>query len=95
MPGVEKISIALPADMIGIVRGAVAAGEYASTSEAIREALRDWTLKRRRLELELSELRQLIREGLESGPSIPADQLFNRLKAKYAAMDEDLAASSE
>ena len=37
MPGVEKISIALPADMIGIVRGAVAAGEYASTSEAIRE----------------------------------------------------------
>ena len=32
--------------MAATVRGAVEGGEYASTSEVVREALRDWTLKR-------------------------------------------------
>jgi antitoxin ParD1/3/4 len=83
---IEKISIALPQDMVGAVREAVASGEYATTSEVIREALRDWKLKRRIATLELEELRQLVREGMESGTSIPADQVFDRLKKKYAGM---------
>ena len=47
MAKVEKVSIALPPEMVGAVRDAVASGEYASTSEVIRDALRDWTLKRK------------------------------------------------
>ena len=86
MANIEKISIALPQDMVGAVREAVASGEYATTSEVIREALRDWKLKRRIATLELDELRQLVREGMESGTSIPADQVFDRLKKKYAGM---------
>ncbi|MEO8280830.1 MAG: ribbon-helix-helix protein, CopG family, partial [Ideonella sp.] len=43
----EKISIALPAEMVAIVRSAVETGEYASSSEVVRDALRDWTRKRR------------------------------------------------
>lgn len=46
MSTVEKISIALPPEMVSIVRSAVATGEYASSSEVIRDALRDWTYKR-------------------------------------------------
>ena len=42
----EKISIALPSEMVAVVRGAVATGEYASSSEVVRDALRDWTHKR-------------------------------------------------
>jgi Arc/MetJ-type ribon-helix-helix transcriptional regulator len=42
------------ADMAGLVKGAVDEGDYASTSEVIREALRDWKLKR---ELRLRQLR--------------------------------------
>lgn len=45
MTTAEKISIALPPEMVHIVRGAVATGEYASSSEVIRDALRDWTYK--------------------------------------------------
>ena len=86
MANVEKISIALPPDMAGLVRAAVESGEYATTSEVIREALRDWKLKRRIAVLELDELRQLVREGMESGVSVPAERVFDRLKGKYAAL---------
>ena len=47
MAEIEKISVALPHEMVSIVREAVERGEYASSSEVIRDALRDWTLKRK------------------------------------------------
>jgi uncharacterized protein len=46
MATIEKISIALSSDMLSMVRGVVAAGDYASTSEVIREALREWKARR-------------------------------------------------
>ena len=46
MPNVEKLSIALTPEMATLVRDAVKSGEYASSSEIIREALRDWKYKR-------------------------------------------------
>lgn len=90
MANVEKLSIALPPEMAGSLREAVESGEYATVSEVIREALRDWKLKRRIASIEEDELRRLVREGIESGPSIPANGVFSRLRSKYAAMaDED------
>jgi hypothetical protein len=41
---VEKLSIALTPEMAAIVHHSVESGEYASSSEIIREALRDWKL---------------------------------------------------
>ena len=46
MTTAEKISIALPPEMVPVIRNAVATGEYASSSEVVRDALRDWTNKR-------------------------------------------------
>ncbi|MBD2488416.1 type II toxin-antitoxin system ParD family antitoxin [Aulosira sp. FACHB-615] len=46
MPNVEKISVALTPEMAALVRNAVESGEYASSSEVIREALREWKQKR-------------------------------------------------
>jgi len=46
MAAVERLTITLPAEMAGMVKGAVDEGNYASTSEVIREALRDWKMKR-------------------------------------------------
>ena len=88
MATVEKISIALPPDMVGVLRTAVASGEYASASEVIREALRDWKLKRKVESLELNELRRLVQEGIESGPSIDAELVFSRLRSKYKDMSD-------
>jgi putative addiction module CopG family antidote len=42
MSKVEKISIALTDEMLASVKEAVASGDYASSSEVIRHALRDW-----------------------------------------------------
>ena len=67
MAGVEKISIALTKDMASVVRQAVDSGEYASNSEVIRDALRDWTFKRTIREQRIDELRHLWNEGIKSG----------------------------
>lgn len=66
MANIEKISVALPADMLARVRAAVESGDYASTSEVIREALREWKGRRETREEAIEELRQLWREGLAS-----------------------------
>lgn len=87
MSTVEKISIALPPDMVLLLKAAVESGEYASSSEVIREALRAWKLKRKVETLELDELRRLVQEGAESGPSIDAELVFSRLRAKYASFE--------
>ena len=86
MPNVEKISIALPGEMVAALRAAVDSGEYSSASEVIREALRGWKVKRKVEAMEVEELRRLWHEGVDSGPSLNADAVFARLKAKYAAM---------
>jgi antitoxin ParD1/3/4 len=68
MANVEKLSIALTPEMAGLVRQAVASGEYATTSEVVREALREWKQRHSVQPQPIEELRQLWEEGLASGP---------------------------
>jgi antitoxin ParD1/3/4 len=65
MSRVEKISIALTDEMLASVKDAVASGDYASSSEVIRHALRDW--KRQRQQDSIADIRQLIAEADMSG----------------------------
>ncbi|KAA0686874.1 type II toxin-antitoxin system ParD family antitoxin [Neorhizobium sp. P12A] len=69
MATVEKITIALTSEMAGFVRNAVEAGEYASTSEVIRDAVREWKERRDLLGYTVEDLRVLVQEGIDSGPS--------------------------
>ena len=41
MPSIERMTITLPADMAAVVKAAVEAGDSASTSELVRDALRE------------------------------------------------------
>lgn len=68
MTKVEKISVALTPQLAEAVRVAVDAGDYATNSEVIREALRLWQARRDRQAAQVEELRRLIQEGLDSGP---------------------------
>ncbi len=88
MGTVEKISVALPPDMVALLRDAVESGEYSSASEVVREALRAWKFRRKVESLETDELRQLVQEGVESGPGVDADLVFARLRAKYQKLAE-------
>ncbi len=89
MATVENINIALPSDMVSALRSAVKSGEYASSSDVIREALGDWKLKRKVESLEINELRRLVQEGIDSGPSIEGQLVFSRLRKKYSEADKD------
>ena len=87
MPNVEKISIALPPEMVAIVRQAVETGEYATSSEVVRDALRDWTQKRSLRQQGIEGLRQLWRQALEDPtPGASVDDVLNRLERKYQAL---------
>ncbi len=71
---IERLTITLPAIMADAVRDAVEGGDYASTSEVVREALRDWRVKRTVQQQELAALRTDIDRGL-------ADVKAGRVKA--------------
>ena len=85
MPAVERMTITMPVEMAETLRQTVAGGEYASTSEVVREALRDWTRARDAERRDLEALRTAIRAGLDSGSGIPAEEVFAELRARYAA----------
>jgi antitoxin ParD1/3/4 len=67
MSNVEKLSIALTPELAEVVREAVQKGEYASTSEVIREALREWGRKRDERAASIAYYRKLWDEGVASG----------------------------
>ena len=84
MSTIERLTITVPAEMAATVRQAVSGGDYASTSEVVREALRDWTRHHDAERRELDALREAIRAGLDSGPSIPAEEVYAELHAIIA-----------
>ena len=64
MSAIERITVTMPTDMAAEIKGAVDSG-YASTSEVVREALRDWRTKRAVQLQELTALKADIDQGLE------------------------------
>jgi len=64
MAVIERLTITLPTDMAALVKSAVEDGDYASTSEVIRAALRDWKMKRALQLQELAALKVDIDKGL-------------------------------
>jgi antitoxin ParD1/3/4 len=64
MAEIERMTITLPSDMAAVVKGAVEGGDYATSSEVVREALRDWKTKRALQLQELVTLKADIDRGL-------------------------------
>ena len=73
MADIQKVSVALTAEQITALKAAVQTGEYATTSEIVREALRDWQFKRELRQEDIRRLRRLWDEGKASGPAKPFD----------------------
>ena len=73
MAEIERMTITLPSDMAAVVDG-----DYASSSEVMREALGDWKMKRTLQLQELAALKAEIDRGL-------ADVAEGRVKAFYRA----------
>ena len=78
------MNISLTPQLEELIRSKVASGRYGSASEVVREALRLLEDRDRTSEEKLATLRGEIRKGLESGPSMDADEVFRRLDAFMA-----------
>lgn len=89
MSNVEKLSVALTPEMAALVRDAVKTGEYASSSEVIREALREWNRKRILRQEEIRQIKRLWEEGLKSGPGRFADISGIKAEARRRLEDTD------
>ena len=85
MAKLERITFTVPEEMAAKLRAAVEAGEYATTSEIVREALRDWNEQQERRQAALEKLRELIDAGLK-GPNSPAEEVFADLRAYVAQL---------
>lgn len=85
MSNVEKISVAVTPEMAAMMRQAVDSGEYASASEVMREALRDWKQRRHQREIAIEEIGRLWDIGIASGPARDGEEVFARLRRKLDA----------
>jgi|SRR5690349_14989102 antitoxin ParD1/3/4 len=91
MASIERMTITMPSDMAAVVKAAVEEGDYASTSEVVREALREWKLKRVAQGQELAALKADIEKGLAD---VAAGRLRSFEKAKIVARGRKLLAKS-
>jgi antitoxin ParD1/3/4 len=64
MSTIERMTITMPADMAAIAKAAVDSGDYASTSEVVRDALREWKMRRAIQVQEIAALKSDIDKGL-------------------------------
>ena len=91
MGKLERITVTMPEEMAAKLRAAVEAGEYATTSEIVRETIRAWSEERDREEAENAAMRAILDEA-RAGGRLPADEVFASVRehvAKVAA--EELA----
>ncbi len=90
MSEVEKMSIELPRAMTEMVREAVKSGRYATASEVISQALRDWDKYDRAKAAALEDMRSLIQEGIDSGPGEEwnAEKFKQELHAEFVAINK-------
>jgi antitoxin ParD1/3/4 len=67
MQNVEKMTIALSPEMVSMVKEAVESGDYVSSSEVVRDALRLWKSYQASRLQEIEALKALWQQGVESG----------------------------
>lgn len=85
MQNAEKISVTMTPEMLQVIRASVASGEYASTSEALRDAVRIWQREREERTERLEAIRIRVRTSVEDPrPALDAADVERRLQALHA-----------
>ena len=90
MSKLERITVTMPEEMAAKLRDAVEAGAYATTSEIVREAVRDWSADRDRRDAENAEIREILAAARASGRRTP-DEVRNAVLNRIAEIDTERA----
>jgi antitoxin ParD1/3/4 len=72
----------MPEEMAAKLREAVESGEYATTSEIVREALRGWNEHQERRHAAIGRIRELIAEAEKEEP-LDGPKVLAEFRAKY------------
>lgn len=88
MANVEKVSVSMTPQHADLLRDAVASGAYASGSEVIREAMRDWSAKWTQRRGDIAKLKAMWEEGKASGEAteVDFDELRNEARQELASV---------
>lgn len=90
MPSSETISITMPPEQLRAVRESVEAGEYASTSDLLSDAVRLWQRRRRDDAERLNVIRARIRRSLDDPrPALSLEEVDAHLEALFAQAEND------
>ena len=85
MQTAEKISITMTPEMMRVIRESVEAGEYASTSEAMRDAVRVWQRDRAEHKERLASIKARIRRSLDDPRhDLSSEEVENRIAKLHA-----------
>lgn len=91
MGAYERMTVVVPDAMAAKIHAAVEAGEYASASEVVRDAMRLWNERREFRQDELLALRDAWDQGKASGIAGPFDMkaTLARARSKKAAAPDN------
>lgn len=85
MQTAEKISITVTPEMLRAIRESVDAGDYTSTSEVIRHAMRLWQRERDEHAERMAAIKARIRKSLDDPrPDLPQEKLDAQMEAFIA-----------
>jgi antitoxin ParD1/3/4 len=86
----EKFSVTLPGEMARVIHERVSSGNYGSVSEVIRDAMRAWLQRERRLAALDAALMRGVAE-LDAGQGQDAEQVRKELRERLSAKSSDPA----
>ncbi len=82
-----KPDVLLDDESAAIVAEAINSGGFDGPDDVVRQALRTWKAAGERI----ASLRTAIDEGANSGPGIPAEDVFSELETRYRRMTSGAA----
>lgn len=85
------LNVSLSPQLESMIKAKVESGLYNSASEVIREGLRLLEEQDLLRQMKLDLLRKEIKKGRNSGPGKPAEEVLDRLEAKYEKMAREKA----
>ncbi|TCR93258.1 ribbon-helix-helix domain-containing protein [Rhizobium sp. BK376] len=76
----EKLSITLPTEMVNLIKTRVEAGDYASTSEVLREAMRVWMRQEEEHRERIASIRARVKSSLDDPrPNLTGEEVKAKL----------------
>lgn len=91
MQTAEKISITVTPEMLRAIRESVDAGDYASTSEVIRHAMRLWQRERDEHAERMAAIKARIRQSLnDARPSLSEEEARQAIEAMFDEVDKEM-----